>query len=369
MASTPATEFPRFLNLPFEIRWAVYELCLPTRVVDSAINPERIIFGTHGFTDVHAPAYRHIVSKFSNMPVICKAIPEVYREIRRHLIAPPANEWAWTWNNGNFPGKFTDPRPILFDPRSDVVYISPCGWSVGDDDPQQIHRSPVWLARSQETVVALDEWTIGRIECWPALANYCFLGRENCTIILSETRLVKPMESIISCGLFGLFGEERTVLVDVDDLERIDYFDTKLNNQDIQPHLSHGNVNFQRAWDKDSPVVSAEERAETIALDKKTMLRRVKAAWLEANHLFRASGQADPDLSDPSLVPFEGWTSWDMVFDEEHPNAKPWLDKLPAFSFAVRVHAIALEEPARLWGAELAWQQKKLVDGPDPWDW
>lgn len=214
------------------------------------------------------------MAKYSRMLAIGRAIPEVYRKLRQHVVPPPAKEWAWTWVDYADGPKvlYQDSRPILFDPKSDILYISPCDYDLFDNDSQLVGKSPCWLAKSPDAVVAIDEWSIYPLDCDPFIANYCFLGKKNCTIILSETRLVKPMESTISCGLFGLLGEERTVLVDVDDFELIDYFDKKLNGQDIHPrkwledpimpggirrYSSHRTVDFQRAWDEESLVVSA----------------------------------------------------------------------------------------------------------------
>ncbi|KAG6360789.1 hypothetical protein INS49_011856 [Diaporthe citri] len=92
----------------------------------------------------------------------------------------------------------------------------------------------------------------------------------------------------------------------------------------------------------------AEERAEVIAQDKKEILRQVKLRWLGLNGCFRGT-----ELDNPSFVPSKG-RRWARVFDEEHPNAKAWLDKLPAFSFAVRVHAHDFEEETRLLNAKRA---------------
>ncbi|KAG8158609.1 hypothetical protein KVR01_011731 [Diaporthe batatas] len=372
MASVPATTFPRFLDLPYELRWDIYAYCLPVRVVDSRIIPEVIWPNLPSGLDHKKlePALRYIVSKYTRMPVISRAIPEVFRKIRKHAVRPRLGQRAWNWIDyiGENKYSYQDPRPILFDPKFDILYFAPRDV---DDDRSTLDRSPCRLAKSPDTIVALDAWTIETFAHTASTMDYCFLGRKHCIIILSETRLIKPMEYIVSCGLFGLFGEERTVLVDVDDLELIDYYDRKLNDQDIHPrkwdegvipprlggirrYSSHGTVDPMRAWDEDSPVVSAQDRAQLVEQDKKEVLRRLKLAWLGENGCWD-----HPAEENPNFVPHERREDlpprWDRVFDEEHPAAKLWLDKLPAFSFAVRLHAQDLEECRRIWMADISW--------------
>ncbi|KAK7707547.1 hypothetical protein SLS64_007066 [Diaporthe eres] len=367
MSSAPAKEFPRFLDLPFEIRWAIYKLCLPTRVINSEIRNLRPV-PKYSINREERLALRRIVAKFGRTPVIARASPEVYRKLQQHVVALPHSEWVWSWRTSDsdpITEGFTDPRPIIFDPMSDVLLASPGHWVSGEDDEMYLDRSPYCLASSRDVAVAIDDQTIHYLSICKWLADYCFLGRKNCTIVLSETKLVNSSEWIASCGLFGLFGEEQTVLVDVDDSERIEYFDRKLNGQHmggpvglkptkpnatggIRRYSSHGNVDFPMKWNENTPLVSAEDRAEVIAQDKEEIVRQVKQHWLEVNGCFRGT-----ELDNPSFVPSEGgW--WGMVFDEEHPNAKAWLDKLPAFSFAVRVHAHDFEEETMLLYAKRA---------------
>lgn len=360
MSSVPATEFPRFLELPFEIRWAIYQLCLPKRVVNSEIRDLRGI-PKQSINREERLALMHIVAKFGRTPVIARASPEVYRKLQQHVVTLPHSEWVWSWHeSGRTTGSFTDPRPVIFNPRSDVLFVSPEHRIFDQVSEEFLHRSPYYLASSQDAVVAIDYQTTLYLSACKWLADYCFLGRKNCIIVLDETKFVSSMEWIASCGLFGLCGEERTVFVDVDDFERIDYFDRKLNGKHtgvggpagyrvlernaptgIRRYSSHGNVESRMRWDENSPLVSAEERAEVIAKDKKEILRQIKMRWLGVNGCFKGT-----ELDNPCFVPSQG-KRWATVFDEEHPNAKVWLDKLPAFSFAVRVHAHHFEEETR----------------------
>lgn len=357
MSSTPATEFPRFLELPFEIRWGIYELCLPKRVVEVDIHDLPAVSKYQTTREEHL-AYKYLATKFSRSPVIARASPEVYRAIQRHVVAPAHGEWVWNWDN-SVAASFTDPRPVYFDPNSDVLCFSPedCEFFNGFDEG--LEKSPISLAEDRSITLALDREAIECFKYSKSLADHCLLGRKNCIIILEEMIVVEDVEWIASCGLFGLFGEERTVLVDVDDLERVDYFDRKLNGQFINPdgrnvkrisidneglrrYTLHGDVDFQEAWCEDSPVVSPEGRAEVIEKDKKRIIKHLTQRWLEINGCFEDTG-----VNSSSFVPSER-KFLERVFDEEHPNAKHWYDKLPALSFAVRVHVRDLEETSKL---------------------
>lgn len=380
MSSPQPTDFHRFLELPFDIRWEIYELCLPKRVIDSVIHILPAV-PKYLMTTQEQLALRHIVAKFSRTPVIARASTEVYRAMRRHLVAPPRGEWVWNRDSWCAQG-FTDPRPIYFDPKSDVLSFSPEDWHV----PQIMmvsgcsDVSPFCLAEARNVNLALDKEAIRNLVTSKKLADHWLLGRKKCTIILNETVLISTAKWIASCGLFGLFGEERTVLVDVDDFERIDYFDKKLNGEGlvdgevlrpsvpvppdgIRRYSSHSNFNLEKTWHEDSPLVSAEERVQIITEDKNMMTRQIRENWLEVNGCFDST-----KLDDASPVPSKG-ESGDRDFDEEHPNAQPWYRKLPAFSFAVRVYAQDLEEAIRLSSAKAARQyadRRRLAFGVGP---
>ncbi|POS73549.1 hypothetical protein DHEL01_v208054 [Diaporthe helianthi] len=366
MSSLQPADFPRFLELPFEIRWQIYELCLPIRVIDGEIRELELPMRSF-VTKEDITALKYIVARFSRTPVVARAIPEVYRKLQRDLARPPDGEWVWGWIRYDVEA-FTDSRPVIFDQRSDILYISPIDWSRGQNSQNFLDgRSPFYLVRNKNATLAIDEVGIFSGLTWPRLLKQCLLDRKKCIIILNETTIVKPAEWITSCGLFGLFGEERTVLVDVDDLTRIDYFDGKLNGQgmtDAKPLLgempitpggirrysSHSNFDIQATWQHDSPLVSAETRAEIIERDKKEMTRRIQLYWLIAND--------SPGVSLNGAI-------WDGKYDEKNPKVKFWLDKLPTFTFAVRVYAQDLEECARLTSAREArrriWRQQVMV--------
>lgn len=352
MSSVQPTDFPRFLELPFEIRWTIYGLCLPMRVVDGEIN--NLGYDPDVMIREKQIAVRYIVTRYSRTPVIARAIPEVYRELQSHVVEPPNSKWVWSWRGFNLEG-FTDSAPIFFDLRSDVLYISPDGISSRRESQKDLHKTPFSISQDHNATLAIDERGMSEFLTSRMFAKQCLLGRKKCIIVLTKTRLIKSAEWIASCGLFGVFGEERIVLVDVDDFERIDYFDRKLNGQGmtdgeigsgyrsfarggIRRYSSHSNVDLQATWHEGSPLVSVEERAEVIAKDKKEMSRRFQLVWLMIN--------------EPSAVShLHKRVIWDQSFDQENPKARLWLDKLPAFTFAVRVHVQDLQEGARLTSA------------------
>jgi hypothetical protein len=213
------------------------------------------------------------------------------------------------------------------------------------------------LSKNKDAALAIDQQGITALVMRKKLADQSFLGSKKCIIILNKTTLIKPAEWIASCGLFGLLGEERIVLVDVDDFGRVDCFDRKLNGQGmidgetsqgyrpvapggIRRYSSHSNVDLHTTWNESSPLVSAEERADVIAKDKQEMMRRLKLVWLLVN--------------DPSVVSNVHRYMWHGTFDEENPKVKIWLEKLPAVTFAVRVHAQDLEEGAKVLAEDMA---------------
>lgn len=364
MSSVQATDFHRFLELPFEIRWEIYELCLPKRVVEGEIRDLPAISKDLMIREERL-ALRYIVASFGRTPVIAMASAEVYRAIQRHVVAPAYGEWVWNRNNRGEVG-FTDPRPVYFDPKSDVLCYSPVECHFFDGD-ECLEKSPICLAEDRSVTLALDWEALDSFRFCKSLAEHCLVGRKKCIIILEEMIVAEPVEWIASCGLFGLFGEERTVLVDVDDLERVEYVDRKLNGQLIRPggryanrrpignrglrrYTLHSTVDFREAWDEDTPVVSAEERASAIAKDKKVMVSLLRQLYLdlETHGCFKDTG-----TNSSSFEPSKG-KGLDRIFNEEHPNAKPWYYKLPALSFAVRVHAQDLEEKSRLFNADAA---------------
>lgn len=57
-------------------------------------------------------------------------------------------------------------------------------------------------------------------------------------------------------------------------------------------------------------------------------------------------------VNNPSVV--SNHYLWDKSFDEENLKVRLWLDKLPTFTYAVRVHAQDLEEGTRLTSAREA---------------
>lgn len=192
MSSAPAVEFPRFLELPFEIRWEIYELCLPKRVVECEIRDLNAVRKHQMFREEHL-AYRYLVAKFSRTPVIARASPEVFRAIQRHVVAPTYGEWVWNRDDWDLEG-FTDPRPIYFDPKSDVLCYSPEDCHFYDGFEEALEVSPICLAKDRSVTLALDREAIDYFGTSKSLADHCLLGRKNCIIILDEMIVIEPVE-------------------------------------------------------------------------------------------------------------------------------------------------------------------------------
>ncbi|KAL1846848.1 hypothetical protein Daus18300_014133 [Diaporthe australafricana] len=177
------------------------------------------------------------------------------------------------------------------------------------------------------------------------------IRRDHCDVVLAGTQISLSDRDIRTSGLFGLFGEERHVLVDIADTAKIDRYEKYIRQSENegrgvqnygwsfypQPELRpepwgrrgcrrYGTRGRLIDWRKTHPDgVKVPPADFTVAAkDAAAALKVIKMSWLEANHCF-----------EPEKWPAVPWTgdSLDRDWDDEHPVAKSHLSKLPRFSF------------------------------------
>jgi hypothetical protein len=163
----------------------------------------------------------------------------------------------------------------------------------------------------------------------------CLIRKSHCNILLAATLIATPKSETILSGLFGMFGEERMVFVDIHDTAKIDQLESylsqlkqrekflTLSEDSFFPDESSGYVveprGAGRYGSEARSVLGYERKCEA-----KSALSVIKHSWLEANGCFK-----------PAENPLLPWTgdSQRREWDDQHPVAKSWLSKLPTFSF------------------------------------
>ena len=198
--------------------------------------------------------------------------------------------------------------------------------------------------------------------------------RGHCTVSLASTGFFAKELEIRSSGLFGMFGEERSVFIDINDKAKIDQFENYVR-QISRERIKHGYRNsyfpelafartpvsiarkgsgryarygravfdFERAHGLEDttqlPTVLSVAGLHTPAeQDAASALYLIKQSWLEAHHCFEPAHNP--------LVPWTGNLRW-RKWDDEHPVAKHLLSKLPTFSFVVMYQVTELEQTIR----------------------
>lgn len=223
------------------------------------------------------------------------------------------------------------PFALALDPKVNVIL------------PLQILVGP--RERSRESDI---RWLTTR-PYWDLLTQ-----RSHCTVLLADTRFFATKSEIKSSELFGMFGEERNVIIDINDTAKIDqyesysrrhreskagntrryvfqFFPEGVKTEDVEGagrYSSFGlgaTVDSERTHGEDDAAIPT--MLSIAEQDAASALLLTKQSWLQANHCF------EPD--DDPLVPWTGDVR-QRKWDDEHPVAKHWLSKLPTFSYVVK---------------------------------
>lgn len=266
---------------------------------------------------------------------------------------------------------------IRFDRDLDTLLISHCEMTE-DEEPyapeylrehafyiQNLHNGPHALSMVPKINITLDIGVLvgprfvgNRWAKWLTARPYseCLAQHGHFTVKLANTVISTTNTEIRSSGLFGMFGEERNVLIDIKDTAKIDqyesyfaqlksaggscsdgynYFPEQPANH-ILSTIGAARYGSEYGAPAESDGVSIEDDDDSSALstvsssiakeDGAMALYLIKQAWLEANHCF-----------EPAEDPLLPWTGDDMFrrWNDGHHVAKHWLSKLPTFSFVV----------------------------------
>lgn len=361
-ASSQLTDFHRFSDLPPELRQMIFQACLPRRVFRFSYG--RTISPFEGdLSDLFA-------KKPSALPPIAFVCKEAYYMAKLFVREFLVDRTDVICRARRLYGYGTE--RIRFDPVLDSLFLNYRG-PAADEEPADgvvehedylkgLRNGPFALALDPKINVILSiDLLVGPRERfrqsgtrWLTTRPYrdCLTQRSHCTVNLATTRFFATNSEINSSGLFGMFGEERTVIVDINDTAKIDqyesysrrhlrsragdtrrrrfqYFPEDVKAEDFEgagrySSFGLGALHFERTHGEDDAAIPT--MLSIAEQDAASALYLIKQSWLQANHCF------EPD--DDPLVPWTG-DVLQRKWDDEHPVAKYWLSKLPTFSYVV----------------------------------
>lgn len=381
VGSSQLTHFHCFPHLPKELRQAIFEACLPRRVFrftyEQLISPRKSTW--------------HVSEKPSALPwiaFVCKDAYQIsrlyWREYRMDFTNIVSTPCMWRQ-------RICGTTKIRFNPKLDTLLVNYSGMTSDDDADddvldheeylQGLTNGPYALAMKPEVNIVLDmEYLVGPrrknslLETrWLTSRPYsdCLTQRSHCTVKLATTVISTTSQEIRSSGLFGMFGEERSVLIDINDTAKLDRYESYIDQLESRTgrSLSRGWNYLPEGAPRDHPLAGigagrygtrygSDERAvlddwryqsdddsdendssddeddeepprvfRSVAEKDAAIARTlIMQAWLEAHGCFEPA-------NDP-LVPWTGDAHF-RKWDNEHHVAKHWLSKLPKFSFVV----------------------------------
>ncbi|KAG6361245.1 hypothetical protein INS49_009469 [Diaporthe citri] len=263
---------------------------------------------------------------------------------------------------------------IRFDPDLDTLFVNYCGMTA-DEEPyagedqlehaiylQELENGPHALSMMPKVNIMVDMCGLvgprrSSWAKWLTARPYsdCLAQHGHCTVMLANTVFSTTSTEIRLSGLFGMFGEERNVLIDIKDTSKIDQYESYIDQLESaggscsdgwnyfpekapRMVLSIGAGRYGSGYgapaESDGVRIEDGEEARALSIvnssiaeeDGAMALHLIKQSWLEANHCF-----------EPAEEPVLPWTGGEMFrkWNEEHHVAKHWLSKLPTFSFVV----------------------------------
>ncbi|KAI7779940.1 hypothetical protein LA080_000152 [Diaporthe eres] len=357
VGSPQLAHFHRFPDLPPELRDMILQACLPRRLFKFSYWQPRS-------PDKPPSDLSEKPSALPSIAFVCKDAYNISKMFVREYHVSVINMVS------------VQTAIIRFDPDLDTLFVNFRGLT-DDEEPevedlerereihlQNLHNGPYALAMMPKVNIMLG--MVGLVgprrrvsqTRWLTTRPYsdCLARHGHCTVKLATTSFSTTSTEIRSSGLFGMFGEERHILIDIKDTAKIDQYESYVDqlesaggtrsrgwnyfpeNEPAHCILSAGagryGTRYEARTKSDAVYVEDYEDARalstvssSIAEEDGTMaLYLIKQAWLEANHCF-----------EPAEDPLLPWTGDERFrkWDDEHHVAKHWLSKLPTFSFVV----------------------------------
>ncbi|KAK3938094.1 hypothetical protein QBC46DRAFT_390935 [Diplogelasinospora grovesii] len=260
-----ASTFPRFPELPTELRLTIWRLCLPHRVAELDSPDEEDI---NGEAENCGGCWLTQTSKLNALPPVltrvCRESRMVAMEHAGYLIDDEGIDVALR-DVSPFGTSLADVTWV--DKRRDVVHLNWWGWY---DGPFNRHMDPIplWLAaaaraqgaslRTSLLVCELNQgvWDDRREE----MTNHDELVRDTTLLVcLRIVTIHAPLQPAAESGLFGLLGDERITLVDATDTARKEQYRAFWEQHGRRPDLNP--YRFFTKWSRENEWAQDEAEA------------------------------------------------------------------------------------------------------------
>ncbi|KAI1410853.1 hypothetical protein F5Y13DRAFT_201823 [Hypoxylon sp. FL1857] len=319
--------FSKFPCLPPELRQMIWACCLPHRVVE-----------------MHDSRRRRLVRR--NRKCRAQTVPKMPLISRVNFEARSV-----ALRHGSVETMALFGTPVWFDSRRDSINID-CGFSIRGEtyDGSVVGPGIQTLACNPDIPLSIDA---ALIECdyaryfenlteWEStlygpgkpvtgiLAQWAIkllTGRKTCSVVLRNVTMHLSHQEACASGLFGMFAEETTIHVDVEDTKQLAVL-SELYRSTTTPERWESMRDYFSGW--------------CVKEDKLGFLKCVKAAWLKENEVL-------PRSFDPYDDP---WGDYNSRYFE-------LLEKLPRFTFVIAVHlctaGYGLKKSDDHMGYQLSW--------------
>lgn len=220
--------FHQFKDLPAEFRQMIYRSCIPRRTF-------KLLY--HRWWSLST--VRYLGKKPAALPLIAFVSKEAYHVSKLHLQEfevilrdHPDLSSPFQWRD--------ETTGIRFDLNLDTLFICDRIHRQAWKDDEDRHNGAFALTMKPKVNLVLDMYGLAPV-CvplyfWTFRMSYPYYDilaqKSHCTVVLAKTSFFAKESEIRTSGLFGLFGEERTVFVDIHDILKIDQFETDIRHLD-----------------------------------------------------------------------------------------------------------------------------------------
>jgi hypothetical protein len=342
--SSQLTHFHPFKDLPPELRQMIYKACLPRRTF-------RFSYGRGPW---RSPCMKESFGKKpAALPFIAFVCKEAY-----HISKLFSREFEMNFKEvlqGHYSYGTTE---IRFDLDLDTLLINHTGTLAGEtldtdhadheDYLQNLHNGPFALAMNPKVnfILELDRlvgyrgmlgYSPSRIKWLTARPYWDYLTqRRHCTVSLASTGFFAKELEIRSSGLFGMFGEERSVFIDINDKAKIDQFENYVR-QPGREGIKHGytNSHFPELAFAGTPVSIAPKGSGRYARYGRAVFDFGRAHGLEDTTqlptVLSVAGLHTPAEQDAASALYlikQSWLEAHHCFEPAHNPLVPWTGNL-----------------------------------------